>query len=225
MPAERVSAGTFVIMLSAIAVELPSPRYEMPGAVINTWRPMENVSEGILNRIGRGDKAAVDECIERYGDLIWSIARRFCANPADAEDAVQDIFIDVWTNARRYRDDIAAESTFIAMIARRRMIDRIRRSGRRPQTDSIDETFELPDTAAEAQIERHAEFEQVRIALAGLSSDQQRVLHLSVFKGLSHGDIAKQTGMPLGTVKTHIRRGLNAVREQLVPAKRTADLA
>ena len=77
---------------------------------------------GILERIAAGDPAAVDDCLRSYGGLVWSLARRFSPNHAEAEDAVQEIFIDVWRSAARFDRQRASENTYITMIARRRLI-------------------------------------------------------------------------------------------------------
>ncbi|MCX5746449.1 MAG: sigma-70 family RNA polymerase sigma factor, partial [Proteobacteria bacterium] len=89
----------------------------------------------LLARVAVGDRGALRECLDRYGGLVWSIARRFEAS--EAEDAVQEIFVDLWKSAVRYDPEVASEPTFIAMIARRRLIDRRRSRGRRPATEPM----------------------------------------------------------------------------------------
>lgn len=165
----------------------------------------------VLGRVAAGDAAAVRECIARYGNLVWSIARRF--EGADAEDAVQEIFLDLWKSAARFDRNVASETAFVAMIARRRLIDRRRTRGRRPTMDPVSELPAIaddrtgPDTCAEAN--------QAARALDQLRPEQRQVLVLSS-QGLSHGEIAEQTGMPLGTVKAHARRGLLSIRAALL---------
>ena len=167
----------------------------------------------VLQRVAAGDQAAVQECITRYGDLVWSLARRMAGR--DADDAVQEIFIDLWRSAGRFDPAVASETTFVAMIARRRLIDRRRRESRRPGAVlSLD--AEVPVAApARETIDLSAEAAAARTAISTLSEDQQRVLGLSIQRGLAHEQIARATGLPLGTVKTHIRRGLIKVREAL----------
>src|SRR5262245_63951716 len=99
----------------------------------------------LLGRVAAGDQAAIRECIARYGGVVWSLARRFEARDGDAEDAVQEIFLDLWKSAARFDRQIASEAAFVAMIARRRLIDRKRTRGRRP---TIDPVQELPSIAA-----------------------------------------------------------------------------
>ena len=166
----------------------------------------------LLARVAAGDRGAMRECLARFGGLVWSLARRF--EPADAEDAVQEIFVDLWKSAARFDAAIASETVFVAMIARRRLIDRRRTRGRRPTTDPSAEVPQLvdagtaPDTCAEAS--------QAARALDQLRPEQRQVLLLATCHGLSHGEIAAQIGMPLGTVKAHVRRGLISIRAALL---------
>ncbi len=175
-----------------------------------------SVAEGppVLPRIASGDPAAINACYERFGGLVWSLARRFCHNPSDAEDAVQEIFIDLWKSAERYDGSIASETTFVAMIARRRLIDRARRRQRRPPMPTLPEQAAAP--AESIGFEEMSE--DVRLAAEAfekLRPEQKQVLRLAIHHGCSHEQIATTTGMPLGTVKTHARRGLIKIREIL----------
>ena len=175
---------------------------------------MTKVSESILERIAAGDQSAVAECMDTYGGLVWSIARRWTDNAADAEDGTQDIFLELWKSAARYDAAAGSEAVFITTIARRRMIDRLRAKERRPKTETLDETYTLniadPGSdegmlAAEAAIASRA--------VAQLDEGQRQILLMGVVQGMTHSEIAAATGKPLGTVKTQLRRGLIRVRE------------
>lgn len=173
----------------------------------------------LLTRIADGDRSAVPDCVSRYGGLVWALARRRLGNGADTEDAVQEVFIDLWKSAARFDPQVAEEITFVAMIARRRLIDRVRRQGRLPAAASLDGTNgeEVADRAAPVGM-RLELGEEARIAaehLGQLEPDEQRVLRLSIYDGLSHSAIAERTALPLGTVKSHIRRGLDTLRRRL----------
>ncbi|MFT3878844.1 MAG: sigma-70 family RNA polymerase sigma factor [Gemmatales bacterium] len=173
------------------------------------------VANTILQRIALGEKAAVQECLSRYGGLVWSLARRFLGNAAEAEDAVQDIFVELWKNAAKFNPALSSEPTYVTMVTRRRLIDRRRKIVRRP------ELIQLPDAVASKQqpgtnqIDLVDEVAQAAAALQELRPEQQQVLKLAVYQGLTHEEIAQNTGMPLGTVKTHARRGLIRLREVL----------
>jgi RNA polymerase sigma-70 factor (ECF subfamily) len=177
------------------------------------------VSKPILARIANGDRAAVEECYDAFGGLVWSLARRLSPSPAEAEDAVQEIFIDVWKSAGRYDAMQASEAGFVAMLARRRLIDRHRRFRRQPRLEELTDVHEDTTGAHDARLELCAEAESARRALDGLREEQRTVLELALVEGFTHDEISRKTGMPLGTVKTHARRGLIAVREQILAGR------
>ncbi len=171
------------------------------------------MTDCVLPRIAAGDPTAVANCIARYGGLVWSLALRFLGNPTDAEDAVQDVFIELWKNAARYDATRSSESTYITMIARRRLIDRKRRAGRVPPSQSLTDDPVGPGVTARIDIEDEAA--KAAAVLAELREDERRVIKMAVYQGLTHEEIAAATNLPVGTVKTHIRRGLIRVRERL----------
>lgn len=173
------------------------------------------MADTILKRIALGDRDAVKDCLDKYGGLVWSIARKMLRNSDDAEDAVQEIFVDIWKNAERFDESQSSETTFIAMIARRRIIDRIRRMNRRITADSFEDVVAEPELRDDKRVQLSVEAGQAAEALRSLKPEQQRVLQLSIVQGLSHQEIADLTGMPLGTVKTHARRGILQAREML----------
>ena len=172
------------------------------------------LTDCVLPRIAAGDPAAVPDCITRYGGLVWALARRFLGNAADAEDAVQDVFIELWKNAARYDPSRASEPTYVTMIARRRLIDRKRKAGRIPAPQPLpEEPPGVPSRTDRVEIEDDAA--RAAAVLDELREDERRVIQMAVYQGLTHEEIAAATGLPVGTVKTHIRRGLIRVRERL----------
>jgi RNA polymerase sigma factor (sigma-70 family) len=173
-------------------------------------------SPTILQRVALGEPGAAQECLDRFGGLVWSLARRLASNDSEAEDAVQEIFVDVWRSSQRYDPSIASETAFVAMIARRRLIDQRRKASRRKESP-IGE-HDPAGTRASDRTQVSEEASKAAAALELLSEDQQKVLRLSIFHGLSHEKIARSTGLPLGTVKTHARRGLIRVRQLLSDA-------
>ncbi|HEY2682874.1 MAG TPA: sigma-70 family RNA polymerase sigma factor [Steroidobacteraceae bacterium] len=169
----------------------------------------------MLQRIASGDSAAVRECIDEFGPLIWSIARRLSRTPSDAEDATQEIFLDIWRSAGRYDASQGSDKVFIATIARRRLIDRLRKTSSEPPMDPV-ETLDSVEWANSASAsETCVEAEQATRALAELKPEQRQVLELGLLKGLSQSEIAAHLNMPLGTVKSFMRRGLIKVREYM----------
>jgi RNA polymerase sigma-70 factor (ECF subfamily) len=168
-----------------------------------------------LQRVAAGESTAVEECLQKYGGLVWSIARKLCPNHADAEDAVQEVFIEVWRHADRFDPQVASEATYITMIARRRLIDRFRRRSRELDTAPIQEEMVESISRHEQQTEIEEEAARARQAMQQLRPEQRQVLELSITHGLSQSQIAEATDLPLGTVKTHARRGLLRLRELL----------
>lgn len=173
------------------------------------------MAQAVLQRIASGDRAAVKDCLDSYGGLVWSLAKKMLRNPDDAEDAVQDIFVDIWKNAGRFDAAQSSETTFIAMIAKRRLIDRIRFMSRRISPDSIEDVLAEPAGRDFENMQTGVEAGEAAKALKKLRPEQRQVLLLSIVQGMSHQEISDATGMPLGTVKTHARRGLIEVREFL----------
>jgi RNA polymerase sigma-70 factor (ECF subfamily) len=173
------------------------------------------MSVSVLQRIATGDSAAVRECIEQYGPLVWSLARRLSRSPSDAEDATQEIFLDIWRSAARYDASQGSDKVFIAMIARRRLIDRLRKTTAEPPMDRVEVleqvTWSDPGTASETSTDA----ERAARALQALRPDQRQVLELGLLHGLSQSEIAARLQMPLGTVKSFMRRGLIKVRENM----------
>jgi len=163
----------------------------------------------LLERIANGEAAAVREIIDQYGDLIWSLASRFTHNDADAEEAVQDIFVLLWRKADQYDRTVGAEVTFVSVLARRCLIDRWRQASRRPTPAELNAgTVGVSDSPTTEQDEIAA---AALAAFDNLESEQQQLIRLSIILGCSHSAIAQITGLPLGTVKTRIRTGLKAI--------------
>lgn len=167
----------------------------------------------LLPKIAAGEASAVQEFITRYQRLIWWLTRR--QGTADPEDAVQDIFIDIWKSASRFDASKSSEVSFVTMIARRRLIDRKRKAQRTPLSEEIENVVSDKLQVSSDPIEHAAEARMAQRSLNALQPDQRRVLELSIYQGFSHGEISAATGIPLGTVKSHIRRGLIQVREMM----------
>ncbi|MEM7610832.1 MAG: sigma-70 family RNA polymerase sigma factor [Pseudomonadota bacterium] len=168
----------------------------------------------LLQRIATGDQAAVAACIDEFGGLVWSLARRLTPNEADAEDAVQEIFVEIWRFADRFDPAKASEATFIAMLARRRLIDRLRKHNRRPVEETFDEALTSAPSAEQAA-EVGVDVARVASAMQTMKPEQREAVQLSAWMGMSHAAIAEKMDLPLGTVKSHIRRGLLMLREDL----------
>ncbi len=172
------------------------------------------VKTPVLPDVARGNPEAMAECLNRYGGLVWAMACRRCRSRADAEDVVQDIFLQLWKSAERFNAERSAEVTFVSMIARRRLIDYQRRQPRHDMeplpADPVD-----PGSTRVDSLEFHDEVQRARQLLNQLRPDEKDILQLSIERGLSHSEIAERTKLPLGTIKSHARRGLIRLREML----------
>lgn len=166
---------------------------------------------GILERVAAGEEAAVRACVAEYGDVVWSLALRLLKDRSEAEDAVQDVFVELWRNADRFEPAVASERTFVTMIARRRLYDRLRKRARTVAADAGVDLEAVGTALAADAVERTAEARLAARALARLDRGERDVLVLASH-GLSHREIAEHLDVPIGTVKTRARRGLLRVR-------------
>lgn len=174
------------------------------------------MSMGLLTRVAAGEQAAFKQCLDQYGGMIWGLARKLSPTASDAEDAVQDVFLQLWKNAKQFDASRGSEAIFIVTLARRTLISRFRSVQRQPRQISVEELGETHwEPSVSTHDHDHVEARLAAQALATLPLEQQRVIKLSVVNGLSQSEIATHTGLPLGTVKTLMRRGLMLVREKL----------
>jgi RNA polymerase sigma-70 factor (ECF subfamily) len=171
--------------------------------------------EPLLPKIAAGDPHAVEQFLRRHSAMVWGLARRFCRSAEDAEDATQEILVEVWRSAERFDPRMGSEVTFLMTIARRRLIDRTRRMGRRPPAELLEDAGSVAAPAERDSVELHDEVQKATAALAQLRPEQREVLDLALGHGRTHQEIAAAIGIPLGTVKSHARRGLMKLRELL----------
>lgn len=172
-------------------------------------------SLNILKRISEGDNRAVNDCLDKYGKLVWSLARKFTRTREDAEDAVQEIFIDIWKYAARFDAAKSPEGAFVTLIARRRLIDRIRKSKTQPQTVLFESAWTNQASDADKKLQMRVEMKFVVEALEKLSLHEKQILQMAIYGGMTHSEIAKTVGLPLGTIKSQLRRGFQKIRNSL----------
>ena len=153
-------------------------------------------------------------CVSRYGGIVWTVAKRYINNHAETEDLVQEVFIEIWKKAGSFNPAIASETTFVGLIAKRRAIDHLRRHGRKPDFEPLEaaESVPLPNSENSSIA---CDPEVVKSSLATFPDDTRQLFEMFFQEGFTHPEIAEKTGLPLGTVKTRLRRGLITLREQL----------
>lgn len=173
-----------------------------------------NTTLDLLPQIAQGDPTAINDCIDRYGPLVRSIVVRGVRDASMVDDLVQDAFIDLWRSAHRFDASKASEGTFISTIARRRVIDYVRAVARRPQSVELTEGPDEPSACDEGLARTETRDEAARVAriVKELRPEERRVIRMSVIGGYTHRQIAAKTGTPLGTVKSHLRRGMERLR-------------
>src|SRR5262249_14801882 len=166
----------------------------------------------LISRITRRDRAAFDAFYDRYAQIIFGLCLRILRDRAEAEDALQDIFVQIWKEAERFDPARASAKTWIFTIARSRSLDRYR------SRKSVQQRVE-PDTTDFAAVPSAGDLQQSSLmqqyvgrALEQLSKDQRYVLELSYYEGLTQEEIAERLGEPLGTIKSRIRSSLIKLR-------------
>ena len=171
-----------------------------------------------LARIARGDQLAFAELYDRHARLVFSLALRILQERADAEDIVQEVFAQVWSQAGRYDASRGAVAAWMLMLTRSRAIDRLRARRARPETASESNTAEsVVDSAVRQDLELLSAEQVTRLqrALKELPDAQRTALELAYYEGLTHAEVAARLSEPLGTVKTRIRQAVIKLRESL----------
>jgi RNA polymerase sigma-70 factor, ECF subfamily len=174
-----------------------------------------DAQEPLLPLIAQGAGEAVNECVERYGPLLWSMARRMSPTRADAEDAVQEIFMHLWRSAGRFDPARGKERTFVALLARRRLIDRLRQHTVKGRIEVHAEEAEIEATITSVPEGVAVDAQLAAQVIDSLPEEKRNVLVMSLADGFSHSEIAERTGLPLGTVKSTVRRSLLLIRAEL----------
>lgn len=171
----------------------------------------------LMHRVAAGDQKAVAELYDRFGSLVYKVARQFLPTQAEAEDAVQEVFIRLWQTADRYDPRRAKLVTWVMLIARRHLIDRIRRSAVRPTESGMEgagpssiATTATPDARPQER-ERNA---LLRQRIAELPELQRIVIERAYLQGFTLREISEQLNAPLGTIKSALSRGLERLRER-----------
>jgi RNA polymerase sigma-70 factor, ECF subfamily len=167
---------------------------------------------GLVTSIRSGDQGAMAALYDRYSSIVYSVSLHVLQDTGAAEDVLQDIFMQLWRNPGAFDASRGNMAAWLAVIARHRAIDALRR--RRPEHDIEDVIVSVePDLASEA--DRSRTMDKVRGALQTMPSLQRSALEMAYFEGLTHSEIAEKTGEPLGTIKTRIRTGLTSLRKVL----------
>lgn len=169
----------------------------------------------VMRRIAAGEGDALGDLYDLYASRVLGLTTRILADPEEAQDVLQDVFLHVWRNPSHYAPDRGSLLTWVLILARSRAIDRLRSLRRRGRDRQVD-LSECQIPSAE-DLERTAGLRQegraVYRVLSELPPDQRQALELAYFGGYTQTEIATLTGAPLGTVKTRLRQGLMKLRD------------
>lgn len=182
-------------------------------------QPRTALDDGdLLARIAGGDTYALEQLYDRYSGLLIALARRVLHDTSDAEEILQEVFLQVWNQAGRYDRSRSSVSTWLVLITRSRAIDRLRSRQVKDRTLTALKQ-EKPSTHTSPEGGRNVLLDQrrqrIRAELAELPPEQREVLELAFFKGMTQSEISSSTGIPLGTVKTRTLLAMKKLRKAL----------
>jgi RNA polymerase sigma-70 factor (ECF subfamily) len=180
-----------------------------------------NPDADLLRRMAKGDTAALGSFYDLHAGTLFALACRIVADPKEAEDVLQEVFVQLWEKAATFDPALGRPLAWALTLTRNRSIDKLRALQRRrarlvehvdsDQVEDCPVSTESPTEAAGA----HEQGDLVRQALAHLPADQRRAIELAFFDGLTQTEIATALGQPLGTIKARIRRGMLKLRTEL----------
>jgi RNA polymerase sigma-70 factor, ECF subfamily len=168
----------------------------------------------LLARCGLADRHAFSQLYEATKAKLFAVSLRIVRERHLAEEVLQDSFVSIWNNADGYATAKSAPMTWMTAIVRNRSLDLLRRPHLEVQDDEDFFTLNLEDDALSPQDLLSQSRDKVRVenCMKGLDGEQLQTISLAFFQGLSHSEVADHLGKPLGTVKTHIRRGLQKLK-------------
>ena len=176
----------------------------------------------LLKRTGEGDRRSFEQLYERYSGVLFSTAYRILNDQSAAEDAIQDVFIQIWEKAPLYDASRGKPLTWAVTMTRNKAIDRLRSQQRRNRLRDEMETHasifeEFSDRSSLDEVQSAESGELIRRAVQQLSKEQRQAIELAFFSGMSQSEIAEAIGEPLGTIKARIRRGMMKLKEIVTP--------
>jgi RNA polymerase sigma-70 factor (ECF subfamily) len=220
MNSRSSAARQHLSLVSGAGEAAPPSRRHAPGRgtvwPVNTDEAMSDV----MLRVAKGDEQAFAELYDAVASTVHGISRRVVRDPAQAEEVTQEVMLEVWRKAARYTPAAGSVRAWVATIAHRRSVDRVRAAQAATDRDLAAGTTgsmapSTPyDEVAEA-VESHLETERVRVALGELTELQRESIVLAYYGGHTQTDVAALLGVPLGTVKTRMRDGLIRLRDAL----------
>ena len=173
----------------------------------------------LLARVAAGDERAFAQLYDATIDRVFALARRITGDPSNAEDAVGDVYLQVWHQASTYRSERGTVMAWMTILCRSRSLDMLRRmSTAARRTQLLPDNSDVTDPAPSAPdlLEATERGSRLHAALAELTTDQRQLLALAYFRGHTHQELATLTGAPLGTVKTHLYRATQKLKQLMI---------
>jgi len=170
-----------------------------------------------LARVAKGSRPALEEVYSRTAAKLFGLCLRILGDRSEAEDVVQEVYVSVWRRAGSFDPARASPITWLAAIARNRAIDRLRSTGRTRRAEPIEAAFDQPDGSDDAFTRIAATQECTRLmgCVDELEQQTSAAIRSAFFDGLTYSELAQRSNVPLGTMKSWIRRGLLRLRECL----------
>lgn len=181
--------------------------------------------DSLISRISARDPEALSRLYDRYRSVVYSLAMRVLRDPAEAEEVLTDVFLQAWRSAATFDAGRGSVGAWLTTLARSRAIDRLRARGRREAVVMTMDQETMPEAAPaaggsdldgpEKDADTMLKRRRIGAALASLSPEQRAALEMAYYGGYSQSEIAAKLREPLGTVKTRMRQGLIALKQNL----------
>jgi RNA polymerase sigma-70 factor, ECF subfamily len=188
-------------------------------AIMVNEQESQNRDIELLRQISAGDRSAFAEFYDRHSTLMFSVACKILNDSGEAEDVLQEAFLQIWEKAAKFDPKLGKASSWAAILVRNKAIDRIRASQRRTRLAEEVATEQSAATSvsdmANETIYGHEKANLINAAIVELPVEQRQAIELAYFSGLTQDEISKKLSQPLGTIKARIRRGLLKLRDQL----------
>lgn len=188
------------------------------GIPVMQQKSNRELDQELIEEVKNGNKIAFKEIYSRFSQVTYNLALRMLRDKEDAEEVVQEIFLQIWNKAYTYDPNRGAVSTWVLNIARSRSIDKLRTLGHKTKNIEIDEEKVNSNEDLSRTIEDREESRNViRQALDSLPEDQRIAIELVYFEGLTHVETAEKLDTPVGTIKTRIRLGVMKLKDKIMP--------
>lgn len=175
----------------------------------------------LMQRIAQREQLALTDLYQRYGSVIYSLALRVLQNTDLAEEITQDTILEVWHHPQKWDSTKGRLLSWLLTVTRYKSIDRLRKEKRQIDANSVDldEAHQVADGAWQADDPLWQDGQLLRSLMKQLPTDQAQAIELAFFQGLTHAQVAEKLKLPLGTVKTRVRLGLQKLRSLWLAAQ------